>query len=124
MDTQKPPKSVSSLSTLSWKWMRFSAFLLIPLVWVHAVLQDLIVGGHNLSLSYVAGRWALWGWRVYDIFLLAFAFSHGLNGLRQVLCDFVKTEQSRRLLNWGLLLFWLLITVIGAVAIIGGVRNP
>lgn len=108
----------------AWKWMRYSAFLLIPLVWIHAILQALIVGGHNLSLDYVAMRWAVWGWRVYDIFLLAFAFSHGMNGLRQVLNDFVKTSSSRRTLNRVLFLAWLLLTGIGAAAVIGGVRMP
>jgi succinate dehydrogenase / fumarate reductase membrane anchor subunit len=58
----------------------------------------------------------------YDIFLLAFAFSHGVNGLRQVLGDFVKTPGRRRMLNWGLLLFWLVLTAIGAAAILGGVK--
>jgi len=43
--------------TWSWKWMRYSAVLLIPLVWIHAIIQDLIVGGHNLSLDYVDQRW-------------------------------------------------------------------
>ncbi|MFH2104425.1 MAG: hypothetical protein ABIJ39_13840 [Chloroflexota bacterium] len=109
---------------IAWKWMRYSAILLIPLVWVHAIIQALITGGHNLSLDYVSMRWATWGWRIYDMFLLAFAFSHGVNGLRQVLFDYLKGARARKLLNWLMLLFWLLLTAIGAIAIIGGVRPP
>jgi len=108
----------------AWKWMRYSAFLLIPLVWIHAIIQALIVGGHNLSLDYVAMRWAIWGWRIYDIFLLAFAFSHGMNGLRQVLLDFAKDNGSRRTLNRLIFLAWFLLTALGATAVIGGVRMP
>lgn len=104
--------------------MRLSALLLIPLVWIHSIIQSLIVGGQNLSLEYVQMRWAILGWRVYDIFLLGFAFSHGMLGLRQVLFDYIKPEKWRKVTNWGLLAFWLLITAIGAVAIIGGVRMP
>lgn len=109
---------------LTWKWMRYSAFLLIPLVWIHAIIQALITGGHNLSLEYVNMRWLITGWRIYDIFLLAFAFSHGTFGLRQVLVDFIRDERWYRILNWGLFIFWLIISTIGAVAIIGGVKLP
>jgi succinate dehydrogenase / fumarate reductase membrane anchor subunit len=104
--------------------MRYSAILLIPLVWIHAIIQALIVGGHNLSLAYVDQRWAILGWRVYDAFLLAFALSHGVNGLRQVMSDFVKTKRWQKALNWVMFLFWLVITAVGTVALVGGVRRP
>jgi succinate dehydrogenase / fumarate reductase membrane anchor subunit len=108
----------------AWKWMRYSAILLIPLAWGHLVWQDVVVGVHRIDLDYVALRWASWGWRTYDFLLLAFAFAHGVNGLRQILMDFVRTDRWRTFWNWALLLFWLVITVIGAGAIIGGVRVP
>jgi succinate dehydrogenase / fumarate reductase membrane anchor subunit len=113
-----------TIEKFSWIWMRLSALFLIPLVWIHSIIQSLIVGGQNLSLEYVQMRWAILGWRVYDIFLLGFAFSHGIFGLRQVLFDYIKPEKWRKVTNWALLAFWLLITVIGAAAIIGGVRMP
>ncbi len=108
----------------AWKWMRYSAFLLIPLVWIHAIIQDFITGGHNLSLEYVHMRWAVFGWRVYDIFLLAFAFSHGVNGLRQVLLDYTKSESVAKTINRAMFIFWLVFTTIGAIALIYGVRTP
>jgi succinate dehydrogenase membrane anchor subunit len=113
-----------TFETFSWKWIRLSAFLLIPLVWFHSIIQALITGGQNLSLEYVQMRWMFVGWRIYDIFLLAFAFSHGIFGLRQILFDFTKSAQRRKVISWVLLAFWLLITIIGAIAIIGGVRMP
>lgn len=109
---------------LSWKWIRYSAFLLIPLVWIHSIIQALITGGHNLSLEYVHMRWLILGWRVYDIFLFAFAFSHGILGLRQILFDYVHNKKARPIINWSLLIFWLVISAIGTVAIIAGVRLP
>lgn len=108
---------------VAWKWMRYSAFLLIPLAWIHVIIQDVLVGVHRINLDYVALRWASLGWRVYDIALLAFAFAHGMNGLRQVLDDYVHGEGARRAIAWFLLIVWLVITLIGAVAIIGGVRQ-
>lgn len=116
-------KVPQTFDTLAWKWMRYSAVLLIPLVWIHVILQDVVVGVHRIDLNYVATRWALLGWRVYDVFLLGFAFAHGMNGLRQVLHDYVQSEKWRRIISWGLLIIWFVITLIGAIALIGGVRS-
>ncbi|MEJ2709196.1 MAG: hypothetical protein P8074_16410 [Anaerolineales bacterium] len=112
----------TTFEATAWRWMRYSGLLLIPLAWIHVLIQDVLVGVHQIDLSYVAQRWAFVGWRVYDFALLSFAFAHGVNGLRQVLRDFIKSESSMRTVSWGLLAFWLVISAIGAIAIIGGVR--
>lgn len=115
-------KTKQTYESIAWKWMRYSAVLLIPLVWIHVLLQDVLIGVHRIDINYVAMRWALVGWRVYDVLLLGFAFAHGMNGLRQVLDDYIHTESLRRLVSWLLLLLWVAITAIGGIAIIGGVR--
>jgi succinate dehydrogenase / fumarate reductase membrane anchor subunit len=107
-----------------WKWMRYSGLLLIPLAWIHVLIQDVLVGVHAIDLNYVAERWSFIGWRVYDFFLLSFAFAHGINGLRQVLTDYIPGEKTTRTVAWLLFVFWLILSIIGAVAIIGGVRQP
>ena len=109
---------------LAWKWMRYSGLLLIPLAWGHVLIQDVLVGVHQIDLDYVALRWATLGWRIYDFLLLAFAFAHGVNGLRQVLNDFIKNKGTMRLVSWLLLVFWLVLSLIGAMAIVGGVQQP
>lgn len=116
---QKPKPN---FETKSWMFMRYSAILLIPLVFGHLILQDVIVGVHRIDLDYVAMRWASIGWRIYDALLLAFAFAHGVNGIRQVLNDFVQSDGGRKIMHWGLFLLWLIVTAIGAIALIGGVR--
>jgi succinate dehydrogenase / fumarate reductase membrane anchor subunit len=103
--------------------MRLSAILLVPLVWTHSIITTLIIGAENVSLDLVAARWANIGWKTYDILLLAFAFSHGMTGLRQVLSDFATGLKARKALNIILLFFWLLLSVIGATSIIGGVGS-
>ena len=110
--------------SLAWKWMRYSGLLLIPLAWGHVLIQDVLVGVHRIDLDYVALRWASLGWRVYDFLLLAFAFAHGVNGLRQVLNDYIRQDSTRKKVNWGLFVLWLSLSFIGAMAIIGGVRSP
>lgn len=114
--------NANRFESAAWKWMRYSGLLLIPLAWGHALIQDVLVGVHRIDLDYVAFRWASTGWRVYDFALLAFAFAHGVNGLRNVLNDYVKSEVSRRRLSYILFFVWLIISLIGAFAIIGGVR--
>jgi len=113
-----------NLDTLAWLFMRYSGVLLIPLVWIHVLIQDVLVGVHAIDLDYVAMRWATLGWRLYDVALLAFAFAHGMNGLRTVLHDYIHRPPHRRRIDRLLLGLWLVITAIGAAAIIGGVRSP
>ncbi|MBP7228755.1 MAG: hypothetical protein KA988_06545 [Longilinea sp.] len=111
-----------NFETFAWRAMRISAFLLIPLVWGHMILQDVVVGVHNMDLGYVAERWASLFWRIYDGLLLGLAFAHGVNGLRQVLRDYLHGEIARRIVNWGALAFWLILTLVGFAALIAGVR--
>jgi succinate dehydrogenase / fumarate reductase, membrane anchor subunit len=106
----------------AWKWMRYSGILLIPLVWVHVALNDVIIGVHEIDIDLVARRWELLGWRIYSFSILAFAMAHGINGLRQVFNDYIGTDRNRRRVAWALFVVWLFVSVVGAIAIIGGVR--
>jgi succinate dehydrogenase / fumarate reductase membrane anchor subunit len=123
INPRAPVRVRKNYETIAWRWMRLSGFLLIFLAFGHIILQDVIVGVHKMDLDYVALRWASVGWRIYDALLLGFAFAHGVNGVRQVMMDTIVNPKARSILNWGLLLFWLVVTGIGAVALIGGVRT-
>ncbi len=103
--------------------MRYSGLLLIPLAWGHVLIQDVLVGVDRIDLNYVAMRWAFWGWRIYDLFLLVFALAHGINGLRQVVLDFVS-KKLIRLINQASFMYWLVMVLIGIAALVGGVRKP
>jgi succinate dehydrogenase / fumarate reductase membrane anchor subunit len=122
--TIEQAKLTRNYENIAWRWMRYSGLLLIPLAWGHVLIQDVLVGVHAIDLDYVAMRWASFGWRLYDFLLLAFAFAHGVNGLRQVLHDYIKSESRMRVTSWVLFGFWLVISLIGAWAIIGGVQSP
>ena len=108
---------------IAWKWMRYSGLLLIPLAWGHVLIQDVLVGVDNIDLNYVSMRWAYFGWRIYDFFLLVFALAHGINGLRQVVLDFVSKKKNVRLVNQALFVYWLVLALLGIAALVGGVRN-
>ena len=51
-------------------------------------------------------------------------FENGVNGLRQILSDYITNAKWRSIISWLLLVFWLVVSLVGAVAIIGGVRMP
>src|SRR3989338_11691041 len=104
------PRGVSvpghTLETWSWLFMRWSGSLLIPLVWIHVLIQDVLVGVHAIDIDFVALRWALVGWRVYDIALLGFAFGHGMNGLRHVANDYITSPRASRVVNGLIFVGW------------------
>ena len=116
--TQSQPVIVKkTLDQVAWTWMRYSAFLLIPLAWGHLILQDIVIGVHHMDASYAIERITSLGWKTYDVLLLAFAFAHGMNGIRQVLRDYIHDPKVFRLVSYLLLILWLAITVVGAITL-------
>jgi succinate dehydrogenase cytochrome b556 subunit len=112
-----------TLEAYAWLFMRWSGGLLIPLAWGHVLIQDVLIGVYAINIDYVAMRWATLGWRVYDIALLGFAFAHGMNGLRGIAEDYVHHPGWLKAVKFVIFWGWVIITAIGAVAIIGGVRG-
>lgn len=106
----------------AWLFMRYSSILLIPLVWIHILWQDVIIGVHNIDLNYVLQRWSNVGIQIYDISLLTFAFAHGMNGLRQVLLDYIHGETARKRVSTIIFILWLVISAIGGIAIIAAAK--
>ena len=121
--TTRTVKTPQNIETFSWKWMRYSGIALIPLAWGHVLIQDVVVGVHAIDFDYVILRWSSIFWQVYDILLLAFAFAHGMNGLRQVSNDFIHNPQTKRIVALIIFFLWLVISIIGATAIIASASN-
>lgn len=119
--TTNQPEQVrvhKNIDQVAWTWMRYSALLLIPLAWGHIILQDVVVGVHNITTDYAINRVASLGWKVYDILLLGFAFAHGMNGVRQVFRDYIHNPKTFQFVSYLLLILWLVITVVGAIALL------
>jgi len=103
---------------IAWMAMRYSGVLLIPLAFGHMILQDVVVGVHQITTDYAMERMATLGWKLYDILLLAFAFGHGMNGVRQVFRDYIHNPRSFRIVSSILFMVWLVISVIGAITLL------
>ncbi|MCC7354962.1 MAG: succinate dehydrogenase [Anaerolineae bacterium] len=86
---------------MTWYLMRVSGVVLLFVAVGHLLWLHLVVGLENIDFNTIVGRWT--GplgafWRVYDLVLLMFAMTHGLNGARWVIDDYVP----RRGPNWAM----------------------
>lgn len=79
----------SSFELYSWFFMRISGVVLLGLAVFHLFWMHIVIGVDNIDFDTVVERWNNPLWRIYDFFLLAFALTHGINGLRVVLDDYV-----------------------------------
>jgi succinate dehydrogenase / fumarate reductase membrane anchor subunit len=108
--------------TASYLFMRFSGLALIILVITHFVIQHVVNDVHNLSIEFVAERWANIGWRIFDALMLGLGLIHGLNGTRMVVNDYILHPGLNRIVKVLLLLIGAALLFVGTVAVIGGAR--
>lgn len=97
--------------------MRLSGVLLLLLAVGHMLLQHVLRDVHDLTLQVVQDAWRSWGWRAYDLLLLLFAITHGFNGLRQVVQDYLHKQRSLRIFNYALVVFTIVTIIWSAIAI-------
>jgi succinate dehydrogenase / fumarate reductase membrane anchor subunit len=87
-----------SFETWSWFFMRLSGLALVFLALVHFAVTHIVNDVVDTDYDFVANRWDNPLWRIFDWLLLALALSHGLNGLRWIVGDYVRRPRLRRLL--------------------------
>ena len=92
-----PAKPSGGFELWSWCFMRLSGLLLLGLALGHLVIMHLINRVEMIDYNFVAGRYAGWFWRGYDMLLLTLAMIHGINGARILLDDYVHPLPRRRL---------------------------
>ena len=103
--TRRKVKVQSNFERFAFLFMRLTGIGLIILAVGHVVIQHVVNDVHNLTLEVVAATWNSWGWKVYDMLLLAFAIPHGVNGLRNVLEDYIHNKQAVKVINIILVIF-------------------
>lgn len=107
----------SPLERYGYFFMRLSGVALIVLAIGHMLIQHVLNDVHSLTLEFVRQQWSSWGWRTYDMFLLVFAISHGFNGLRVILEDYIHNPRTVKAMRWFLAIFMIITIVWSAVAI-------
>ena len=89
----------SNFERRAFMFMRMSGIALLVLAVGHMLIQHVLNSTANLTLQFVAVQWNSWGWKAYDILLLIFAISHGVNGFRNVLEDYIHNRSVTRGIN-------------------------
>jgi len=83
-----------------WYFMRISGLVLVLLALGHLFIVHILFNVEVINYAFVADRWTKPGsgffWRLWDLTMVVLAVIHGLNGLRQVLDEYV-TRPGRRL---------------------------
>lgn len=94
----------------AWFFMRISGIVLLFIAVFHLLWMHLVIGVDNVTFDLIVKRWENPGWRLYDLALLVFALSHGTNGLRTVIDDYLPRGLANVGAKW---LAYLLAVVFG-----------
>src|SRR3954452_15606853 len=95
----------------AWYFMRISGLALVLLALGHLFIVHILFNVETINYAFVADRWTKPGsgfiWRLWDLAMVVLAVIHGLNGLRQVLDEYVIKSSRRVILHT---LIWTLAT--------------
>ncbi len=103
-----PRPTAGGFETFSWYFFRISGVVLIFLVIIHLIIMHVSNDVACTTYAFVAYRYANPFWRLFDWLLLTLALTHGMNGLRVVVDDYVRNRAAR---VWALSFVGLLLLV-------------
>ncbi len=94
----KPPTRTRPRSPEAWSWifMRLSGLALVFLALIHFTITHIVNDVVETDYDFVAERWHNPAWRLFDWLLLVLALGHGVNGLRWIVDDFVRSPGRRK----------------------------
>jgi len=111
--TRRKVQVQGNFERTAFVFMRLSGIALLLFAVGHMMLQHVLNSSTNLTIMFVAEQWNSWGWKIFDILLLAFTIPHGINGLRNVLEDYIHNKTIMKWINV-LLLIFVVVTVLWA----------
>ena len=95
MNGSSRPRPESGIELYAWIFMRLSGILLLILALVHLFYMHVLNNVMVIDFQFVARRYATPFWRTFDLMMLWLALLHGLNGLRTVVIDYVRSRGWR-----------------------------
>ena len=102
----------------SWLFMRISGVVLLFLAVGHVVIMHVLGGGvGRVDFKFVQLRWQSPFWRTWDWLMLSLALFHGVNGLRTVILDYVRSRGARFTLTWFFNVVGLVLFALGSVVV-------
>ena len=115
--TRRKVQVQNNIERRAFLFMRTSGILLLVLAVGHMMIQHVFNSSTNLNIIFVAERWNSWGWKVYDMLLLVFAYLHGMNGFRNILEDYIHNRSAIKVINICLAIFAVITIVVAGYAI-------
>ena len=85
------PRPAGGFELYAWLFMRASGVLVLVLALGHWFIMHVFNSVHVIDYDFVAARYTKLFWRGYDLLLLWLALIHGLNGLRTLMDDYLKS---------------------------------
>ncbi len=113
-----PRPSAGGFETLSWYFFRISGVLLIFLVIIHLIIMHVSNDVACTTYTFVAARYSNPFWRLFDWLLLTLSLTHGLNGLRIVIDDYVGSPRARLVLLSLVVVLLVVFFMLGTITLI------
>jgi succinate dehydrogenase / fumarate reductase membrane anchor subunit len=113
-----------NLELYAWFFMRVSGVMLLGLAVFHLLYMHFAIGVDEINFALVAARWTNPFWKIFDFFLLLFALTHGMVGLRTILDDYVHRPGWLVASKAGAFLVYIFFLGIGAYIIYNFVPPP
>jgi succinate dehydrogenase / fumarate reductase membrane anchor subunit len=110
----------SNFELFAWFFMRVSGMILLFIALFHLYYMHFIVDVAEIDFIVIAERWhGPYGilWRTFDIALLFFAFTHGTNGVRYIVEDYIHADGMRVALKTGLMIVYVGLLLMGTYVI-------
>ena len=86
----------SGFELWSWLFMRISGIVLLFLAVGHVLIMHVMEEGvERVDFNFVAERWGSPFWRTWDWMMLTLALLHGINGVRVIVQDYVRSPGAR-----------------------------
>lgn len=138
MQSRLAPQIGFSFEYLMWVFTRISGLALILLA-IIGILGALIMGARtqmdlstllrwtffpnpnhvvNSNIPDVAVGWATAYWQIMQMMIVFFGVTHGINGLRVVIEDYMSTGWFRVLLRGLMFLAWLFLLIVAVYVIL------
>ena len=115
-------KPAGGFELWAWYFMRISGLVLVLLALGHLFIVHILFNVETINYAFVADRWTRPGtgfiWRLWDLAMVVLSVIHGLNGLRQILDEYIIRPGRRVVVHT---LIWTAATVlvgIGSYAIL------
>jgi succinate dehydrogenase / fumarate reductase membrane anchor subunit len=90
-----PRPTGGGFETFSWYFFRITGIALIFLVIAHFYIMHIGNDVGCTTYAFIASRYANPFWRLFDWLLLTLSLTHGMNGLRVVIDDYVRNPKVR-----------------------------